>query len=277
MSYGFIRRTVNACGNFGRVINNFRPQIELLSGDIVLKVLDLFSGIGGFSLGLERAGMETVAFCELDKDAHRVLRKHWPSVPIHTDIKTLDGRMYRDIVQVVCGGFPCTDISRAGKMKGLSGERSGLWFEMKRIIKESTTNYVIIENVTQLRSNGLSTVLEDLFSLGFDAEWHCIPGHAVGSPQVRDRIYIVAYSRSLGHRRPGWVGRWISSTEEARRLGWRANAKENVQLWVEPSMDRVANGVPSEVFGCRKLGNAVIPQIPEIIGRAIMSREGLRV
>lgn len=235
-----------------------------------MRVLDLFSGIGGFSLGLERAGMTTVAFCEIDPIARRILKKHWPETPICSDVRTLKGTEY-GAIDVVCGGFPCTDISRAGKMAGLAGERSGLWGEMRRIIGEAGPRFVLIENVARLCADGLDTVLADLDALGFDAEWHCIPGFAVGAPQVRDRVYVVANARALGHRGAGWVGRWLSGTEEARRHGWRGEPQGDVQLWPEPALDRVAYGVPGGVDGCRKLGNAVIPQIPELLGRAILA------
>ncbi len=161
-----------------------------------MKVLDLFSGIGGFSIGLERAGMETVAFCEIDKKARMVLRKHWPSVPIYEDVKELNyERLKKDgiSVDVICGGFPCQDISVAGKGAGLEGQRSGLWYEYHRIIKELTPKWVIIENVSALRSRGLDAVLRSLFEIGYDAEWHCIPASAVGAPHRRDRIWIIAY------------------------------------------------------------------------------------
>ena len=236
----------------------------------MLYVLDLFSGIGGFSLGLERAGMTTAAFCEIDPVARRILKKHWPETPICGDVRTLKGTEY-GAIDVVCGGFPCTDISRAGKMVGLAGERSGLWGEMRRIIGEANPKFVIIENVARLCADGLDAVLADLAALGFDAEWHCIPGFAVGSPQVRDRVYVVAHARALGHRGPGWVGRWLGGAEEARRHGWRGEPQGDVQLWPEPALDRVAYGVPGGVDGCRKLGNAVIPQIPELLGRAILA------
>src|SRR5262245_17440683 len=97
-------------------------------------VLDLFSGIGGFSLGLARAGMETVDFCEIDPFCRNVLAKHWPEVPIHHDIKRLDGKRYAGAVDVICGGFPCQDISYQGKGAGITGSRSGLWKEFARLI-----------------------------------------------------------------------------------------------------------------------------------------------
>jgi len=159
-----------------------------------MKILDLFSGIGGFSLGLERAGFETVAFCEIDKKAQLVLKKHWPQVPIYDDVSAITGETFRDqTIDIICGGFPCQDISLAGKGAGLAGERSGLWFQFHRLIKEIRPLYAIIENVAALRSRGLDEVLRSLFEIGYDAEWHCIPASAVGAPHRRDRVWIVAY------------------------------------------------------------------------------------
>ena len=171
------------------------------AGEMPLRVLDLFSGIGGFSLGLERAGMQTVAFCEIDLFARRVLAKHWPEVPCHDDIRTLtadwlaENGLWPD---VICGGFPCQDISVAGKGAGIGGERSGLWREYARLIGEIRPRYVIVENVAALLGRGLGDVLGDLAALGYDAEWHCIPASAVGAPHQRDRIWVVAY--------PAWDG-----------------------------------------------------------------------
>lgn len=163
-----------------------------------LTVLDLFSGIGGFSLGLERTnGFKTIGFCEIEPYPRAVLAKHWPNVPCYTDVRTLTG-IYAD---VICGGFPCQDISVAGKGAGLSGERSGLWFEFHRLIKEVRPKYAIIENVSALRSRGLDEVLRSLTEIGYDAEWHCIPASAVGAPHRRDRVWIVAYPPNDGTRR----------------------------------------------------------------------------
>lgn len=175
-------------------------------------------------------------------------------------------------LNVVCGGFPCTDISRAGKMAGLAGERSGLWGEMRRIIGEAGPKFVLIENVARLCADGLDTVLADLDALGFDAEWHCIPGFAVGAPQVRDSVYVVAYARSLGHRGFGWVGRWLGGAEEARRHGWRGEPQGDVQLWPEPALDRVAYGVPGGVgMDAGNLGNAVHSGHSRTARRAILA------
>lgn len=158
-----------------------------------LRVLDLFSGIGGFSLGLERTGMmETVAFCEFEDYATRVLNKHWPNVPVIDDVRNLNGEDFRGSVEVICGGFPCQDISIAGKNKGIRGERSGLWSEYKRIIKEAQPKYAIIENVSALLSRGLHVVLSDLAEIGYDATWTMLDTKYFGLPQRRRRVFIIA-------------------------------------------------------------------------------------
>jgi DNA (cytosine-5)-methyltransferase 1 len=164
-----------------------------------MNVLDLFSGIGGFSLGLERVGMKTVAFCEVDKKCQKVLQKHWPDVPIFDDVSNLTGeeigKRIEETIDVIVGGFPCQDISVAGAGEGLEGKRSGLWSEFHRLIKEIKPQYAIIENVSALRSRGLDQVLRSLSEIGYDAEWNCIPASAFGAPHRRDRIWIMAYPR----------------------------------------------------------------------------------
>jgi len=237
-------------------------------------VLDLFSGIGGFSLGLERTGgFRTIAFCEIEPFPRKVLAKHWPDVPIFEDVRQLHAADLPEAVDVICGGFPCQDISRAGKMEGLKGKQSSLWREMRRLVEEANPKFVLAENVARLCADGLAEVLNSLAALGYDAEWHCIPGHVVGSPQVRDRCYIVAYSvqSRFAGRGAGWVGRWICGQGQTGQDSGSGAEKENVQLWIEPGMARVVDGLPNKVDRINKLGNAVIPQIPEIIGRAILS------
>jgi DNA (cytosine-5)-methyltransferase 1 len=255
------------------------------------KVLDLFAGIGGFSLGLERTGgFETVAFCEIDKAAQKVLRKHWKDVPIFEDVKTLKGE---DVgtVDVITGGFPCQDISVAGKGAGLSGERSGLWWEYHRIIKETQPKYVIAENVSVLRSRGLDQILRSLSEIGYDAEWHCITASSIGAPHRRDRIWIVAYPASsrleslrnwitkTNYAFPSGVGTNTNSAQcERRRIPFRVLSQHSdisrSSWWeVEPNVGRVANGVSGRVDRLKQLGNAVVPQIPELIGRAILMKE----
>jgi len=241
-----------------------------------MKVLDLFSGIGGFSLGLERAGFETVAFCEIDKKAHKVLQKHWPHVPIFEDVQTLTKKALDDqgiAVDVICGGFPCQDISAAGRGAGLAGEKSGLWFEFNRLIKEIRPKYAIIENVSALRSRGLDEVLRSLAQIGYDAEWHCIPASAIGAPHRRDRIWIVAYP--IGEGCQGRVSGGQDTQRESivgqLRCGSSVHGQSVENWWAtEPKLGRVAHGIPNRVDRIKQLGNSVVPQIVEIIGRNIM-------
>jgi DNA (cytosine-5)-methyltransferase 1 len=141
--------------------------------------------------------MRTVAFCEIDPYCRAVLAKRWPGVPVHGDVRQLRGSEIRP-VDLICGGFPCQDISFAGKGAGLSGERSGLWREYHRLISEIRPAWVVAENVSALRTRGLDQVLGSLDALGYDAEWHCIPASAVGAPHRRDRIWIVAYPNGIG-------------------------------------------------------------------------------
>jgi DNA (cytosine-5)-methyltransferase 1 len=274
-----------------------------------MNVLDVFSGIGGFSLGLERAGMRTVAFCEIDPYCQAVLRKHWPDVPVYGDIRELtaaqimadagSGRRWwrndqyeigraragngsENAIDVICGGFPCQDISVAGKGAGIGGERSGLWSEYARIIGEIRPKFCIVENVAALLGRGLERVLGDLAALGYDAEWHCIPASAVGAPHRRDRVWIVGHAQCIGQHRHngGQAGQELTgrcadvADADCRPLFWSAIAWPERHPWlVEPDVGRVAHGVSARVDRLRSLGNAVVPQISEIIGRAIMSVE----
>ena len=166
----------------------------------------LFAGIGGFDLGLERAGMVCKWQVEIDDYANRVLEKHWPSVERYRDIRTFPekcqspwlGGSWRDkyAVDVICGGFPCQDISYAGRGAGLDGERSGLFFEAIRVVRELQPRAVVLENVAALLTRGLDRVLGTLAEIGYDAEWHCIPAAAVGAPHIRDRVFVFAYASS---------------------------------------------------------------------------------
>lgn len=261
-----------------------------------LKTLDLFSGIGGFSLGLERTGgFETVAFCEIEPFPRRVLARHWPEVPCYHDVRELTAeRLDADgiAVDVICGGFPCQDISLAGAGAGLDGERSGLWSEYARLIGELRPRYVIVENVAALLGRGLGPILENLAALGYDSEWHCIPACAAGAPHRRDRVWIIAYpggeqhqgdcppiSRALAEELSN-PGQAMANSANSRRKGARdvPRAKGETRqsfgtTWwaTEPDVDRVAHGVPQRMDRLKGLGNAVVPQIPELIGRAILA------
>jgi DNA (cytosine-5)-methyltransferase 1 len=257
----------------------------------------LFAGIGGFDLGLERAGMTCKWQVEIDPYARRVLEKHWPDVRRHDDVRTFppEGEWGVDLI---CGGFPCQDISFAGKGAGLAGERSGLWYEYARIVGDLRPRYIVVENVSALLVRGMDAVLGTLASLGYDAEWACIPAAAVGAPHIRDRVWILAYA--AGERQP--EGGRLRSLEPSERTGGRvaemANAKgqrnsdrEKRTGWIgssfrgpviqsdwwesEPDVGRVAHGVPARVDRLRGLGNAVVPQVVEWIGRRILESEGV--
>jgi DNA (cytosine-5)-methyltransferase 1 len=265
--------------------------------------------IGGFSLGLERAGMRTVAFCEINPFSVEAriepsLANHWPGVPCYDDVRTLTAdRLRADgiSVDVICGGFPCQDISVAGRGAGIAGERSGLWSEYARLIGEVRPGFVIVENVARLLSDGMGRVLGDLAALRYDAEWEGLPAYAVGSPQERDRIWIVAYSneRKLENGRASPIRRRSAGAGESSRIGsaanrdtlrelqpgwcftdfrrWPVYGAQGSDRWRENwrdrlmSLCRVDDGVSRRLDETKGLGNAVVPQIPEIIGRAIMS------
>jgi DNA (cytosine-5)-methyltransferase 1 len=255
------------------------------------RVLSLFAGIGGFDLGLERTGgFKTVAFCEIDPFCRRVLAKHWPEVPCYDDVRTLTAdTLARDGlgVDVICGGFPCQDISAAGKGAGLAGERSGLWSEYQRLIRDTRPQFALVENSPRLRSRGLDAVLRGLDALGYDAVWDCIPAAELGAPHERDRVWIVA-SNTQGHGRgSGWAGRFVdrlsrlsdaprwnpANTDRKPALGPSVSWRE-LSAWPdEPALLGVGDGVPNRVDRVRALGNAVVPHIPELIGRAILAAE----
>jgi DNA (cytosine-5)-methyltransferase 1 len=236
-----------------------------------LRVLDLFSGIGGFSLGLERAGgFETVAFCEIEPYCRAVLAKHWPGVKQYDDVRTLN--LQRGMADVVTAGFPCQDLSLAGKGAGLSGERSGLWWQVRRTIRVVRPRFAVLENVAALLSRGMGTVLGSLAAIGYDAEWHCIPAGHVGAPHERDRVWIIAHAHEAGSQE-----RLLQP--ELPRQTQCIKIRENTSLgawWSsEPDVVRVVHGVPRRVDRIASLGNAVVPQIPELIGKAIMQAEGM--
>jgi DNA (cytosine-5)-methyltransferase 1 len=247
---------------------------------IVLKLLDLFSGIGGFSLGLERTGkFETVAFCENETKRHAILKRHWPEVPIYDDAKTLSkNQLEADGIRIdaICGGFPCQDLSLSGKLEGIDAERSGLWSDFARLIGELRPQVVFVENVANLLAGPseqpgkwFGRVLGDLASFGYDAEWHCIPAASIGAPHHRDRIWIVAYPQRKRRCRggPEWQHATYADTcGQAIRLG-------GYEKWwsTEPGVGRLVDGFSGRLDRLKALGNAVVPQIPELLGRAYLA------
>ena len=270
--------------------------------------LSLFSGIGGLDLGLERAGWFCVGQVEIDPFCQRVLAKHWPDVPRWGDIREVnpDDLPRADLI---AGGFPCQPVSSAGKRLAQADER-WLWPEMARIIRHLRPAWVLVENVPGLLARGMGDVLGDLAASGYDAEWDCIPAAAVGAPHLRDRVWIVAYPdrRPLeqGRRRRGaaeagelahangqgqlqqnrefsqerrWAGNGsepLADPDGPRRgpwggLGWPRPTAERDGWWaVEPDVGRVAHGVPARLDRLGALGNAVVPQVAELISRRIL-------
>ena len=283
-----------------------------------MKVLDLFSGIGGFSLGLDRAGMETVAFCENDKFCQKVLAKHWPNVPVHNNIEELDGREYKGTVDLVCGGFPCQPFSVAGQQRGKEDDRA-LWPEMLRVIREVEPAWVIGENVSGIIHMELDNVLSDLEGAGYSCQTFVIPACAVDAKHRRDRVWIIASHTNFNSkpdgsqyeaersgqldvadaeclRQQGQGEHEHSGNQEAHRerqashaldVGFREKRRsqprmggmvDGVSRWMdEPEgIPRVIGKVPDRVHRLKALGNAVVPQVVEVLGRMVMKIENER-
>lgn len=264
----------------------------------------LFAGIGGFDLGFERAGMVCKWQVEIDEYANRVLAKHWPNVHRERDIRET-GPHNLEYVDVICGGFPCQDISYAGLGAGLDGARSGLFFEAIRLVRELRPQFVVLENVAALLTRGLDRVLGTLAEIGYDAEWHCIPAAAVGAPHIRDRVFVMAHANGGGRKEQsqrdgkqearqqtqqrnnsmrcsgdvsdangegckGWKNE--RTTHSQASIEERRQAIKRTARWkAEPNVGRVVNGFPGRVDRVRCLGNAVVPQVAEYIGRCIVA------
>jgi len=302
-----------------------------------VRIGSLFSGIGGLELGLERAGVgQTVWQCECDDYALAVLAKHWPHAQRFRDVRAMDEST--PPVDVICGGFPCQDISNAGRREGITGGRSGLFFELMRVVRMVRPRFVVLENVAALLGRGLDTVLGELSESGFDAEWDCVPASAVGAPHQRDRVFIIGVlanaardeqgrterrserertwacgesfdvadavlnRRGIGtdeqelrhecggtsvacvggevgdsHRERGQEHRsehQLSDQAEQGPLGWPSLGFDRNAWEPEPDVGRVAHGVPSRVDRLRCLGNAVVPQVAEVVGRRLMQIAG---
>lgn len=168
-----------------------------------MNLLGLFSGIGGFELAASREGFNVVGVCEIEPYCRKVLSHRFPEAFLFDDVRSLSGEIVSlttGKIDSITGGFPCQDISVAGSRKGLDGERSGLWFQMRRVIEEARPRWVLIENSPRLRRAGLDRILGALAALGYDAEWHCVPAGAIGAPHRRDRIYVTAWLASDADR-----------------------------------------------------------------------------
>jgi DNA (cytosine-5)-methyltransferase 1 len=237
------------------------------------RVLDLFSGIGGFSLGLGRAGMTTAAFCEIDSNCRRVLNARWPGTPIFHDIKTLNIKELPHGIDIICGGYPCQPFSIAGRQRGERDPRH-LWPEMFRLICELRPRWVICENVSGHVDNGLDAVLSQLEREDYTCWPFLIPACAIGAPHWRERVWIVAHA-TRQRRSPCVPKRTAGSRPQSPNIAQSAS-EELARLfsWIpEPDICRVDDGIPDALERLSALGNAVVPQIPEIIGRAIIAYE----
>jgi DNA (cytosine-5)-methyltransferase 1 len=264
--------------------------------------LALFAGAGGGILGGRLLGWRVRCAVELDAYARRVLLARQadgslPRFPIWDDIRTFDGKPWRGHIDVVSGGFPCQDISVAGRGAGLAGERSGLWWEMHRIIREVGPQFVFVENVAAVANRGLDAVLGSLADIGFDAEWSCLSAEAVGAPHRRQRLWLVAYPNSQRQlqqsrtQQKEW--RWFSDGSQAMadadgpRLALRQSQQEHADKkletaqrsgarfgwWAtEPDVGRVADGVASRMDRLRTLGNGQVPEVARTAWNLLLER-----
>lgn len=234
----------------------------------------LFAGIGGIDLGLERAGWECKWQVENDSYCQRVLAKHWPDVPKYGDIKELSGKELSP-VNMISAGFPCQDLSVAGKRKGIHGERSGLFFELMRIVRVVRPRFLLLENVPGLlaQSEWMGAVLEELAKSGYDAEWNCIPAAAVGAPHHRDRWYLVAHNKPCKHSAKIFAGK-IAPHNDFTSWNTRRNELDGMHgiEWCNSYSEirGTMDGIPHGLDRIGLIGNAVIPQVAEWIGRRIL-------
>lgn len=268
-----------------------------------MKVGSLFSGAGMLDLGLAWAGMETVFQVEIDSWNQHLLEKNFPGTVKFTDIRRVDSEILPR-VDVLAGGFPCQPVSVAGKKRAQEDER-WLWPEFARIIRGLRPKYILVENVPGLINRGLGEVLCDLYTLGYDAEWTTFPAAYIGSPHQRDRLWLVAYpnikrwnggtgsiaqengrnessnssksladTKSIGMERD-WSD-WIifPPAQVLEEIFRRYRAGRGKDQWaIEPGLGRLANGTPNRVHRLWSLGNGVVPQVAEIVGRLIIEAD----
>ena len=216
-------------------------------------------------MGFSKAGMKTIWAVEIDLYCQKVLKKNFPDTKIYSDIKECGAHNLEE-VDIISGGFPCQDISVAGKKAGITGSRSGLWSEMFRVISELRPRYTVIENVPNLINLGLETVLCDLASIGYDAEWQIISAKEVGAWHLRKRIWIIAYPQKMD-------GLWSIKKKENRQLGKCEEFRRLLWGATRPTLSRMVDGLPNGLDRLRALGNAIVPQIAEIISRKILGAE----
>ena len=255
----------------------------------VFNELALFAGIGGGIWGGKFLGWRTVCAVENDCYAATVLAQRQNDgtlepFPIWSDVRTFDGRAWRGRVDVISGGFPCQDISIAGKHEGIDGSRSGLWSEMARIVSEVMPRRVFVENAPTLVDRGLGRILADFSNLGFDAEWGVFGAHSVGAPPAphsRKRLWILAYPASA--RREARKGNEIriepgkGKGSVARRGSAESNG-DGITWWAsECGLDRVAHGDPYWCNRVKAIGNAQVPAVAALAYRELSIRAGIDI
>lgn len=254
--------------------------------------LDLFSGIGGITLALSE-WVRPIAYCEIDRYVQGVLLSrigdgHLPAAPIWDDIRTLRGEDLSEPVDIVYGGFPCQDLSAAGAGRGLAGERSGLYFELERIVRETKPAFVFLENVPAIRTRGLGRVVWGLSELGYDCRWTIVSAAEVGAPHLRKRWFLLAHAgrertgieqgrgrrtsrqrtpKSLDHGAPESLANTDSERLEhssemhtGSECFSRWNPASGRGWWLtEPDVGRVVNELPHRMDRVKCLGNGVVP------------------
>jgi DNA (cytosine-5)-methyltransferase 1 len=233
--------------------------------------------------------MRCVWQVEIDPYCRKVLTKHWPDVPKWDDVRTFTGEDF-ERPDVICGGFPCQDISSAGKKVGIGGEQSGLWRQFSRIVRLVRPRLIVVENVAALLNGDLGQVLGDLSKCGYDAEWETLPAGLFGAPHLRARTFVVGYSDINSksdcpvNDETSWMPALVANAEHA----WREQRGNLARAWgeqeslpwnadgecVDPSLAiRVDDGLPNRMDRLSGLGNAVVPQVAEFIGRRLMEHE----
>ena len=233
----------------------------------MIKLGSLFSGIGGFELGLERAipGLQTVWQVEQNEFCQQVLKKHWKNSKIYDDVETV-GKHNLEPVDIICGGFPCQDVSVLSNGEGLDGKKSRLWFEMYRIIRELRPKIAIIENSSALIIRGLSTIIEELASIGYACEWRIIRAYEFGLPHRRARCFVVAYPDKNRNRSQKQIcSRWAINN----KILYREKAYWEGRI-IESRIRRGNNGIPNMVDRIKALGNSIVPQCSQYIGECIL-------
>lgn len=256
--------------------------------------MDLFSGIGGLSIALEE-WVKTIAYCENDRHAQSVLLSRMvegeiEAAPICTDVREIKKDNFQDPIEIIFGGFPCQDISVAGTGKGLAGERSGLFFEIIRLVKELKPPFVFLENVPAIRTRGLLEVAQAFTEIRYDCRWMCITAASVGAPHKRERWFLLAHTshdrfgellqpiekcgsekaanpRSDGKAQlvaytNGKITTRLPGREKAKRSELRSSSQHELESswWsTEPNVDRMVDGIPFRVERIKRLGNAVVP------------------